>query len=166
MDNPKRIPNGIFSTGNPRRLPFAELNTYGLVLTRSLLDLFPSQWMPNTGTLFVTAAGVIWTIGRSLRFAEQFFKWTKFSGNIEVTVKFSNVLNQCLQYSGHESDDLTYICSERAFSVSEITTTDDVQNNLVELIVRLSKDAFWAFNCEHGELREKVSTVLRENSLI
>jgi hypothetical protein len=166
IDNPKRIPNGVFSTANQNRLPFAELNTYGLVLTRSQLHLSPSRWTPNTGKLFVTPAQVIWTIGRSLRFAEHFFKWAKFSGNISIAAKFSNVLNQSLQYSDHEDEDLSYICSERDFSVNEITTTDEVSNNLVQLIVGLSRDAFWAFNCEYKDLEEKVSKVLTEDRLI
>jgi hypothetical protein len=130
IDRAKGIPNGVFSTGFKNSLPYAELSTYGLVLTRSQLHLSPSQWTPNTGKLFVRPAQIIWTIGRSLKFAAKFFQWAKFSGNLKVIVEFVNVLHLPLQYSEHENEDLNYVCSDQHFSVDDFTITEDLGNNL------------------------------------
>lgn len=149
MDRVKRIPNGVFSIGHRNTLPYAELSTYGVVLTRSQLDLGPSSWTPNKGILFVRPPNVIWTLGRSLRFAGKFFERANFSGAVRVLVRFVNVLHQPLQYSGHESDDLEYACSDREFSVQEVTTTEALRAELAELVHAIARQAFWAFNCDY-----------------
>jgi hypothetical protein len=51
----------------------------------------------------------------------------------------------------------------RDFAVTELTTTEDLTNTLRRVIIELTKEAFWAFNCEHSDLENVVTTVLTAN---
>jgi hypothetical protein len=166
IERAKRIPNGVFSTWHPNGLPYAELSAYGLVQSRSLLQLVKSSWQPNKGVLFVRPAGVVWAIGRTLRLADRFFQWARFSGNVRVTAQFVNVLHQCLQYSGHETDDLEYACSDQEFSADEYTTTEALRDDLMGVTTALCREAFWAFNCDYEALPEKVQKCLKDERLV
>lgn len=47
--------------------------------------------------------------------------------------------------------------------MTELTTTEDLTNTLGRVIIELTKEAFWAFNCEHSDLENVVTTVLTAN---
>jgi len=165
MQEVKRIPTGMFSSMAQGDI-YGELNHYGLVFTRQMFELKDSQYDSEKKKFFINVGQIVWIIGRSLRLAQNFLKWAMYSGNIEITVKFSRVFNKRLRYTSDDRENWEFVCSETDFSLSENTTTEELVDRFPDLIANYLKRILWAFNCEPKNVDERVLEVLRVNNLI
>lgn len=144
---------------------YGELNYYGLVFTRQSLQLRDSQYESEKKGIFINYGDIVWTLGRSLKLAQDFFQWTTYSGNLVVTVKFSNIFKRNLRYTADDRINEDFTCSEREFSLSEDTATEYLKDGFVSFICLFMKHILWAFNCEPKELERKVLELLQGDRL-
>jgi hypothetical protein len=164
LSEPKRISSGVLSASG-HGSTYGELNYYGLVLTIQSLQLRDSQYDSQKKGIFINYADIAWTLARSLKLAQEFFQWTTYSGNLVVTVKFCNVFKRNLRYTADDRINEDFTCSEREFSLSEDTTTENLKDGFVSFICLFMKYILWAFNCEAKDLERKVLEVLQRDGL-
>ena len=165
LHEPRRISSGVLSAFG-RGDVYGELNYYGLVVTRKILELRDSQCDSDKKGIFINYADIVWTLGRSLQLARAFFRWATYSGSLDVTVKLSGVFKRRLRYTGDDRINENLICSERDFSLSEDTTTEDLQDRFVSVIFAVMKNILWAFDCEPQQLDRKVMDILKNDGLV
>lgn len=164
LSEPKRISSGVLGAFGHGTI-YGELNYYGLVFTRQSLRLRDSQYDPEKKGIFINYADIVWTLGRSLKLAQEFFQWATYSGSLVVTVKFSDVFKRKFRYTQDDRVNEDFICSEREFSLSEDATTENLKDGFVSFISLFMKYILWAFNCEPKDLERKVLEVLQKDGL-
>jgi len=70
-------------------------------------------------------------------------------------------------YGGDEDLDEEYVCSETEFSISENTSTEELADDFVPLVILLMKQVLWAFNCEpRANVEQKVLDILQRDHLV
>ncbi len=129
---------------------YIEINQYGLVFRCFNLHNITSRWgiaglTEEEKKKYIYFGHIVSSIGSLLKKASSFYDNIKYSGNLEISVKLKNIVNQSLMYVDNGYD-IDYKALENEVNSKEIILAGAISGDIVKITTSLVRNILWIFN--------------------
>lgn len=161
---PVRVLGGIV---DPRI--YIEMNDYGFVYYFSNLEQEMKQVQipykhDKESKPFLHFSELVYSPGRVLNLAQQFYKSCEYLGNVEVTITIRHIRNLSISYYDTPFIEYKYSLDNTA-TASRISLSYDSQNHLTNILPEILRQILWVFQLAPDDLDTRVKQILVANNL-